>query len=171
MPSTTTADDEKVAALRLAHALHHQAALVTDPAFGAGQSFFDARDLVQVKYEMLRRVHVDGQSVSQAAHAFGFSRPSFYAAQRAWLATGLAGLIPQRPGPRRASKLAPALMAFVDGCLHREPTLRARDLAARLAQQFGVQVHPRSIERALVRRGNPLLARLPRQFREEEPSP
>ena len=171
MPTTTTADGDKVAALRLAHALHHQAALVTDPAFGAGQSFFDARDLVQVKYEMLRRVHVDGHSVSQAAHAFGFSRPSFYAAQRAWLAAGLAGLIPQRPGPRRASKLAPALMAFVDGCLHRDPTLRTRDLAARLAEQFGVQVHPRSIERALVRRGNPLLARLPRQFREEEPSP
>lgn len=171
MPTTTTADGDKVAALRRAHALHHQAALVTDPAFRAGQSFFDARDLVQVKYEMLRRVHVDGQSVSQAAHAFGFSRPSFYAAQQAWLAVGLAGLIPQRPGPRRASKLAPALLAFVDGCLHRDPTLRARDLAARLAEQFGVQVHPRSIERALVRRGNPLLARQPRHFREEEPSP
>jgi hypothetical protein len=34
------------------------------------------RDLVQVKYEMLRRVRVDGHSVSQSATGFGLSRPS-----------------------------------------------------------------------------------------------
>ena len=42
--------------------------------------FFDPRDLVQVKYEMLRRVRVDGASVSQAARDFGFSRTAFYRA-------------------------------------------------------------------------------------------
>ena len=38
--------------------------------------FFDPRDLVQVKYEMLRRVRTEGNSVTDAATNFGFSRPS-----------------------------------------------------------------------------------------------
>ncbi len=34
-------------------------------------------DVVQVKYEMLRRVRLDARRVSDAAADFGFSRPSF----------------------------------------------------------------------------------------------
>jgi hypothetical protein len=33
---------------------------------------------VQVKYEMVRRVRVDGAAVTAAAAAFGFSRPWYY---------------------------------------------------------------------------------------------
>ena len=40
--------------------------------------FFDPADLVQVRYEMVRRHEVDGQSVSEAAASFGVSRPTFY---------------------------------------------------------------------------------------------
>jgi hypothetical protein len=50
---------------------------VSHPLF-RGSDFFDADDLMQVKYEMLRQVHIDNGSISQSAHAFGFSRPSFY---------------------------------------------------------------------------------------------
>jgi hypothetical protein len=64
--------DDKLAALRLHHALNPRAQSVRDPAFTSGHPFFDARDLVQVKYEMLRRARQEGQSVSQAATAFGF---------------------------------------------------------------------------------------------------
>jgi hypothetical protein len=53
---------------------------VTDPVFQTGD-FFDRDDLVQVKYEMLRRVTVDKQSVTQSATAFGFSRPTYYQAE------------------------------------------------------------------------------------------
>lgn len=56
--------------------------------------FFDARDLLQVRYEMLRRVAVDGWSVTQATHAFGCSRPVFYHARTAFEHEGLQGLIP-----------------------------------------------------------------------------
>jgi hypothetical protein len=44
----------------------------------SGSQFFDPRDLVQVKYEMVRRVRVDRQPVSRSLAAFGFSRSSFY---------------------------------------------------------------------------------------------
>jgi hypothetical protein len=44
--------------------------------------FFDPQDLLQVKYEMLRHVDVDKAPVTEAAAAFGLSRPAFYQARR-----------------------------------------------------------------------------------------
>jgi len=143
--------DDKLAALRAAHAVNPRSQLVTDSAFLAGQPFFDARDLVQVKYEMLRRVQVDAHSVTQAATTFGFSRPSFYAALAAWQRAGLPGLLPARPGPRGAHKLTAEVVAFLEGVRTRDPALRAPQLARLLRDQFGLVVHPRSIERALAR--------------------
>ena len=90
-------DDPKEAALREARCLNPRPQAVADQAFTAGPEFFDARDLVQVKYEMVRRVRAEGQPVSRAAAAFGFSRPSYYQAAAAVDAGGLAGLV--RPGP------------------------------------------------------------------------
>ena len=75
-------EDPKVAALREARALNPRPDAVTDEEFLA-EEFLDARDLVQVKYEMVRRVRAEGHPVSAAAAAFGFSRPSWYAAAEA----------------------------------------------------------------------------------------
>ena len=85
--------DPKVAALRADRSLNPRPEDVVDEGFGSSE-FFDARDLVQVKYEMVRRVRVDGAPVSHSAAAFGFSRPSFYQAAAAVDAHGLAGLVP-----------------------------------------------------------------------------
>ena len=49
---------------------------VSDERFGDSE-FFDPRDLVQVKYEMVRRARADGDPVTRAAASFGFSRPAF----------------------------------------------------------------------------------------------
>jgi hypothetical protein len=51
--------DPKVAALRESRCLNPHPEQVTDEALLA-EEFFDARDAVQVKYEMVRRVSVDG---------------------------------------------------------------------------------------------------------------
>lgn len=142
----------KAAALRHQHALNPRPAAVRDPTFTAGNPFFDASDLVQVKYEMLRRVRQEGQQVSQASAAFGFSRPSFYEAQTAFAVSGLPGLVPQRPGPRRAHKLSDAVLDVLEAALAEDPALTSRELAALVQQHFGVSVHPRSVERALGRR-------------------
>jgi transposase len=144
--------DDKLAALRAARALNPRPAAVVDPAFARGDPFFDARDLVQVKYEMLRRVRTDGHSVTRAAAAFGFSRPSFYAAQAAFQAAGLAGLVPTRPGPRGGHKLTPAVVAFLDEQRARDPTLGPARLVRLVEEHFGLVVHRRSIERVLARR-------------------
>jgi transposase len=113
--------------------------------------FFDPEDLLQVKYEMLRQVDMDKQPVSQAAKAFGFSRPSFYQAQAAFQQAGLAGLLPQKRGPRAGHKLTGELMQFVTQLRASEPELSTQQLAQRVAQRFGISVHPRSIDRQLQR--------------------
>ena len=92
----TQHSDAKSPTLKDSGSLNLRPERITDPFF-LDSEFFDACDLVQVKYEMLRRVRAEGMSVTQAAAAFGFSRPAFYQALAALEGHGLAGLIPKRP--------------------------------------------------------------------------
>jgi transposase len=144
--------DPKIKFLREHGSLNWRPQKVTDEIF-AGNEFFDSCDIVQVKYEMLRRVRVEGLSVTQAASAFGFSRVAFYQIQKAYEEGGLPALIPRRRGPKHAHKLTDTILSFIDRCRAKDKTLRAPALATMLREQFGFSVHSRSIERALVRRG------------------
>jgi len=143
--------DPKTESLRARRALHRRPEKVHDPLF-QDSKLFDPRDLVQVKYEMLRRVAVDGSTVTAATAAFGLSRPSFYEARKAFGAGGLPGLLPKKRGPRRAHKLTGEVLDFVEE-LRSEGIVDGAVLAGRVAERFAVVVHPRSIERALRRRG------------------
>lgn len=143
---------DKTAALRRHHALNPRPQAVTDTAFTTGNPFFDARDLVQVKYEMLRRVRQEERPVSQAAAAFGLSRPTFYEAQAVFDQAGLPGLVPKRPGPRRAHKLSAEVVDLVEQRRAEDPAVTSRQLAQVVQERFAVRVHPRSVERALARR-------------------
>jgi transposase len=146
--------DPKVDALRAERSLNPRPEAVRDEAFAASE-FLDARDVVQVKYEMVRRVRVEGDTVSASVAAFGFSRPSFYEAAAAIDTGGLAALVPARPGPRRAHKLSDEVVTELRQLLEADPSLRAGDLVAVVAERFGITVHPRSIERALARQRRP----------------
>lgn len=150
---------DKLVALRERHALNPNPEKVKDPPFVSGGGFFDSKDMVQVKYEMLRRVRKEGQSVVQTAAAFGFSRPSFYRTQEAFEAEGLSGLLPQRTGPRQGHKLTQQVVVFLEQVLDEKPLLGARELATRVQERFNLSVHPRSIQRILARR----LKKLPRR--------
>lgn len=147
-----TPRDDKADALRRHHALNPRPRGVSDSAFTSDNTFFDARDLVQVKYEMLRRVREEGQAVSHAAADFGFSRPAFYQTQAVFDTEGLPGLIPQRPGPKRAHKLSEEVVDGLERALEAEPLLNSAQLAERLENELGLRVHRRSVERALDRR-------------------
>ncbi len=142
--------DPKLAALRERRTLNPRPERVTDELF-ARSDFFDPRDLLQVKYEMIRRAQVDEAPVAEAAEAFGFSRPSFYKARDAFADGGLAGLLPRRRGPREAHKLSPDVMAFIEEQRGADLSLTAAALVPLVKERFGVEVHPRSIERALRR--------------------
>jgi transposase len=142
--------DPKAERLREERCLNPRPEAVSDEHF-RGSEFFDPRDLVQVKYEMVRRARVEGDAVARAAEAFGFSRPSFYAAADALAEGGLPALVPARPGPRRAHKLTDEIVAFCREQLAADASLRPADLVEVIAQRFGARVHPRSIERAMAR--------------------
>ena len=142
--------DPKVDTLRAQGALHAHPDTVADSLF-AGHEFFDARDLAQVKYEMLRRVEIDGASVSQAATAFGFSRPSFYQARTVLAEAGVAGLAHRRRGPKAAHKLRAPVLDYVRQLRSADADVSALTLVARVSERFGIEIHPRTIERALRR--------------------
>ena len=142
--------DPKSLALRQQGCLNPHPEQVTDELF-LTHEFFDPRDLVQVKYEMLRRVQSEGQAVSRSASHFGFSRPSFYQAQAAFEQGGLPALMPQKRGPKKAHKLTAEVLAFVRQAQQEDPSLRSVALASLVQDRYGITVHPRSIERALMR--------------------
>ena len=144
-------EDPKVAALRTTGALHPRPGAVQDEAF-ARHEFFDRRDRVQVKYEMLRRHRVDRRPITEVAASFGVSRQAFYATATAFTAGGLPGLLPRPRGPKRAHKCTDEILNFVAQQRADEPGRPAAAVAAAVRERFGVAIHPRSLARALVRR-------------------
>ena len=148
MPKTPP--DPKLQSLREQGCLNPRPQSVTDELF-ASHEFFDSHDMVQVKYEMLRRVEKDGHSISDAAVSFGFSRPTFYQAQAAFVAGGLAGLVPRKRGPRQAHKLTTEVIAFIKHARAEDQSLKMQELVDRIRERFDLVVHPRTIERALAR--------------------
>lgn len=143
--------DPKTEALRQGRTLHPRPEAVQDLAF-ASDEFFDRRDLVQVKYEMLRRHRVDGRPVTEVARSFGVSRQAFYEAQQALEAEGISGLMPRPRGPQRAHKCTEEVLDFVEAWRSKHGGPDGESEADAVEQKFGVRIHPRSIDRALARR-------------------
>jgi len=140
--------DEKSRALKQQNLLYPKASAVSDELFQT-LTFFDPRDLLQVKYEMVRRVHKDGWSVSRSAAAFGFSRISFYRILHAFQSLGVLGLMPQKRGPTHPTKITKEVLVFLQQHREQQPALSAAKLKGVLAEELGVQLHTRTIERAL----------------------
>jgi transposase len=148
VPKRDDRTDPKATALLEDGTLNPSPEKVSDPKFQGGE-FFDPRDLVQVRYEMLRRVSVDKVSVTQATAEYGVSRPTYYQARASFDGAGVAGLAPKKRGPRGAHKLQGEILAFVEKHVVPGEPIRARDLAKLIRKEFSVKVHPRTIERAL----------------------
>lgn len=111
--------------------------------------FFDPRDIVQVKYEMLRSVESGEVTVTEAARQFGLSREAFYKNKATYDEGGIQALIPKRTGPKQAHKLLPEGTAFIDDYVSEHPDAHAAEINARLKEEHGISVHKRTIERYL----------------------
>jgi transposase len=127
---------------------------VRDPKFQENE-FFDPRDLVQVKYEMLRRVSVENAAVTEATEEYGVSRPTYYQTKASFDKGGLAGLVPRKRGPHGPHKLQGEALAFIQQQLVAGQPLRARALAKLVRQKFDLAIHPRTIERAVAGKKTP----------------
>ncbi len=121
---------------------------VRDPKFQE-DGFFDPRDIVQVKYEMLRRASVEKASVTEVSEEYGVSRPTYYQAKADFDTGGMAGLVPKKRGPRGPHKIQGEVSAFLTAQISPGEPIRARELAKSLQKEFGLDVHPRTIERAV----------------------
>jgi len=124
--------------------LHPNPGAVHAPLFATGAGFFLAADKVQVKYEMLRAHLVDRQSVIEAAAAHGYSRAAFYLVSASFEQRGMAGLLDERRGRRGPVKLAPEIVEFI----RVDATGSGAQIAAQVADRFGVRLHRRTVERA-----------------------
>jgi len=148
--STRKKIDAKLESLKKFGSLNSRTEKVCDSLFQDGD-FFDPRDLMQVKYEMLRRVSAEGWTISRASKSFGFSRPSFYEAKAEFEHAGLSGFVAKHRGPHEAHKLSGPVMQFIEEQKQKDSSLRTTDLIELVEKQFGFKVHRRSIERAFTR--------------------
>ena len=141
--------ESRRASLEAAGLVHPRAEAVTAELFREGGSFFFAMDKVQVKYEMLRTVNVDAETVVAASAAYGYSRAEFYLVQAAFVARGMAGLVDERRGWRGPTKLSGEIVAFLQAS---GAERSGSDLAREVESRFGVSLHRRTVERARLRR-------------------
>ena len=154
MPVKSRSKPPKLEALREEGTLNPTPDEVRDPKFQDNE-FFDPHDIVQVKYEMLRRVSVENASVSAATEDYGVSRPTYYQTKASFDKGGVAGLVPQKRGPRGPHKLRGQALAFIQQQLVAGEPVRARELAKLVRQKFGLNIHPRTIERAVAGKKTP----------------
>jgi len=143
--------EPKIEELKGTGTLNPHAETVTDPLFQQNP-FFDPRDLLQVRYEMLRRHTAEQMSILDAAAKFGVSRPTFYQAQASFQRSGLAGLLPTRRGPKGGHKLTGEVQDYVASLRESDPKLTTVQCVTAVQERFALTVHRRSLERALARR-------------------
>lgn len=153
MPARKKNTGSRVDALLGEGTLNLSADKVRDPKFREGE-FFDPHDIVQVKYEMLRRVQVDNASIIEATAEYGVSRPTYYHTVSSFNETGVAGLVPRKRGPRGPHKIQSELLTYLENQIVSGQPIRARALVSKVQKQFGVTIHPRTIERALKAKKN-----------------
>ena len=148
IPTKIKGNTAKVKALLEEGTSNQSPGKVCDPKFQENE-FFDPRDLVQVKYEMLRGVSIDKVSVTETTEKYGVSRPTYYQTKDSFDKGGLAGLVPRKRGPHGPHKLQGDALAFIQQQLVAGQPVRARELAKLVRKKFDLAIHPRTIERAV----------------------
>jgi len=147
---TPKSTDPKADALRRAGALNPRPRVIKDELFEASD-FFDRRDLVQVRYEMVRRVRTDGRSIAETAARFGVSRPTYYKLSADFERDGISGLLPRKRGPKGGHKLRAEVIEALRAARTEDATVDTAALVEIAQRRFCVEVHPRTIERAFKR--------------------
>ena len=125
--------------------LNYRANSVSAEIF-SNSGFFDAYDLIQVKYEMLRAVEKEHNDVSSTSVAFGFSRVSFYQIKKEFDENGIAGLMPRKRGPKGPRKLNSDDIEYAKGL---EKSHTKAQIVTRLKEERGIIISKRTLERQL----------------------
>ena len=130
--------DPKADSLRKQGCLNSHPEKVTDEFFVSSE-FFDPRDLLQVKYEMLRRVREEGCPVSHSAALVGLSRPSYYQAQKAYDEGGMPALLPKKPKGLVAAYELLVVTPAIANLIREAKTFRINS-AIQTGRKYGMQL-------------------------------
>jgi len=140
--------DNKRRILSEARALNPQPERVRATLF-ATHPFFDPKDRVQVKYEMLRAHELEGIGLGRACEQFGFSRESYGQILWRFRQQGIAGLFGQKPGRKRPLKATAQIREFLRAERDRDSSLSVEQLITRCRDERGVALSRRTVFRIL----------------------
>ena len=111
--------------------------------------FFDKRDIVQVKYEMIRAASNDEGTITKISNDYGFSRNSYYQISKTFHNGGLCALVPKKVGPKKPHKLSAEVAAFIDSFLEGSPNTKVKEISVAIKTSMGIDIHTRTIYRYL----------------------
>ena len=144
--------DKKEEFLEATGALNPKPEQVKDQKFSLPHGFFDPRDKIQVKYEMLRAHEIDGENISEAAPRFGYTRESFYTSNERFETEGIPGLVDRKRGRKGPDKLTEEILEFLRRSKRQDPRLSGARLCEMVAERYGVELHKRTVEKAVAGR-------------------
>ena len=144
--------DKKHAHLRKSGTLNPHPERIFDPLF-SNSSFFDSRDLLQVRYEMIR-AHTSATTLKEIATRFGVSIATCVCLKRDYRKGGLQALVPRRRGPQGPHKITLEMVEFAENYRAVHGPTSVRKLAALINEQFEVHIHFSGLHRALSNRNS-----------------
>jgi transposase len=66
---------------------------------------------------------------------------------------GVEGLLPQKRGPKKPRKLTAEVRRYLEELVGSAPDLKAAVLVQRVRRRFGIVLHPRTVEKAVRKKG------------------
>ena len=82
-----------------------------------------------------------------------FGTDSIYEARENFRQDGIQGLLPEKRGPKKPRKLKPEVRRYLQELVGSEPGLKAVVLVQRVRRRFGIVLHPRTVEKAVQKKG------------------
>ena len=132
--------------LQRARCLHLAPEKVHDLRFREEGGFFDPKDIVQVKYELLRSCIVEGSDVASTCVRFGFSRTTYYKVYEAFMKGGIPYLMGRSRGRPQPIKLNELVLGYLIAEKGKNPKLSASEMVPHVMNRYEVQISVRMIQ-------------------------
>jgi hypothetical protein len=132
--------------LQRARCIHPAPGKVYDKRFQEEGSFFDPKDIVQVKYELIRSCVVEGNDVASTCVRFGFSRTTYYKVYEAFLQGGIPSLMGRPRGRPQPIKVNELVLGYLIAEKAKKPKLSASEMVTHVMNRYNVQISVRMIQ-------------------------
>ena len=106
-------------------------------------------DLPQVKYEFLRNVRIEGESVTSVCKKFGFSREYFYKLERLFMERGYVSLLNSSMGRRPVLSLNQEIILYIVNKKNENPKISGEQLRKEIMNCYKVECSRRTVERLI----------------------